>query len=379
MARNGNLMKTQAPTGRAPAEARPAQVQIARRPTGAPGGPQGQPGAPRPAAPNNGAFVGPRGHTTPEVQKVQATCKAMMDEVNKTIVGKRRVLELVTTNILAGGNILFEDYPGLAKSLMADTFSRASGCKFRRIQFTPDVLPSDITGTYVFDQKDIEFKFRPGPVFCNFLLADEINRAPPKTQAALLETMQERQVSVEGQTHKLDKPYIVMATQNPVEQEGTYPLPEAQMDRFLLKLSVGHPNLEEEIAIMSVRIGRGKDDSDVRTVTSPEEISWMQKTMETVHISPVILRYIAMVIHATREDPRVLVGSSPRGSLALLKLGRAQAALSGRCFVTPDDIKAIAVPALAHRIILKPEPRIRGVRNEQIIRDVLAATTVPLV
>lgn len=314
-----------------------------------------------------------------DVRKAQIRCTAIIDEVNKVIVGKREVLDLVQLNVLAGGNILFEDFPGLAKSLMAMTFSFASGCEYKRIQFTPDLLPSDITGTYVFDQKEVEFQFRPGPVFCNFLLADEINRAPPKTQAALLETMQERQVSVEGNTHKLDKPYVVLATQNPVEQEGTYPLPEAQNDRFLMKLSVGYPNRDEEAEILNRRMRNKEDFAKPSPVTNAKEIVWMQNIVERIHISPAIIQYIVEIIQRTREHPMVYVGSSPRGSLALFKLGRANALLNGRDYVIPDDIKRVAPHALHHRIILKPEPRIRGVKAQEVVETILNETPVPTV
>ncbi|MHB8585837.1 MAG: AAA family ATPase [Thermoplasmatota archaeon] len=313
------------------------------------------------------------------VDRLSQTTKRIIDEVSKVIVGKREVLELVTINILSSGNILFEDFPGLAKTLMANTFARAAGCDFRRIQFTPDVLPGDITGTYVFNQQTSEFNFRPGPIFTNFLLADEINRAPPKTQSALLEAMQERQVTVEGTTLKLDKPYLVMATQNPVEQEGTYPLPEAQMDRFLMKLSVGYPNRADEAEILKRRVTRGKDDVDVSPITNPKQVIAMQKICETIYLAPDVINYIADLICRSREHPDVYVGSSPRGSQALLKAGRARAAMQGRDYVIPDDIKFIAPHILAHRIILRPEAKIRGVKNVQVVQQLLQETPVPTV
>ncbi|MGQ0535384.1 MAG: AAA family ATPase [Methanobacteriota archaeon] len=316
---------------------------------------------------------------TGQAKKVSATCRTLIDEVAKVIVGKKGVLELVQVNILAAGNILFEDFPGLAKSLMADTFSKASGADFRRIQFTPDLLPADITGIYMFNQKTGEFEFRPGPVFTNFLLADEINRAPPKTQAALLETMQERQVTVEGNTHQLEKPYIVLATQNPVEQEGTYPLPEAQNDRFLMKLSVGYPDKSEEIEIIRRRMIRKKDAADVTPVTTPKQIVEMQNIVESIHVDDDILSYIAEIVVRTRADPRVEVGSSPRGTLALFKLSRCHAALMGRDYVVPDDRQRIAIPSLHHRIILKPEPRIKGVKNSDIVTKIMSEVPVPKV
>jgi MoxR-like ATPase len=313
------------------------------------------------------------GAATPTaVREIHAMGQRLVNEVAKVIVGKREVMELVLCNILSEGNILFEDFPGLAKTVMASTFARASGCVFKRIQFTPDVLPADITGTMVFDQKAGEFRFRPGPVFTNILLADEINRAPPKTQSALLEAMQERQVSVEGTTHKLDRPYLVMATQNPIEQEGTYPLPEAQMDRFLMKLSVGYPNKSEEMEIGRRRIERAKDDFDVATVATPEMIRRMQAACETVHVSQPVLSYIAEIVIQTRQNPSLLVGSSPRGTLALIKAGRAWAALQGRAYITPDDIRTISVPVLAHRVILKPEARFGGVTTTKVVRQILS-------
>lgn len=313
------------------------------------------------------------------VKKVQQISEGIVGEVSKNIVGKREVQELVMINILSAGNILFEDFPGLAKSVMANIFSRASGCDFKRVQFTPDLLPADITGIYIYNQRTGEFEFRPGPVFTNFLLADEINRAPPKTQAAMLETMAERQVTVEGTTHQLEKPYIVMATQNPIEQEGTYPLPEAQMDRFLMKLSVGYPSEDEEAEILRRRMVRKKDEFDVKAVTNPEQVVGMQKVVENIHVDDALLSYIARIVTMTRKDPRILVGSSPRGSLALFKTGRANAALHGRDYVTPDDVKRIAIPSLGHRMILRPEARIKGVTTTQIVTEILEAAPVPTV
>ncbi len=303
----------------------------------------------------------------------------LMDEVAKAIIGKRNVLEDISLAILANGHVLLEDFPGLAKSLMAMTFADSLGCKFRRIQFTPDLLPSDITGTYIYDEKENEFKFRPGPIFANIILADEINRAPPKTQAAMLEAMQEKQVSIEGVTHKLPKPFLVMATQNPIEQEGTYPLPEAQLDRFMMKMSMGYPSREDEREILIRRMTRMQDDVIVNTVTSPEMFSNITQTIEKVHLDPAILTYIVEIVTRTREDPRVVVGASPRGSLALFKLSRARAVMAGRDFITPDDIKSVVIQALNHRIVLKPEPRIRGVLPEDILNKILAEVPVPAI
>jgi MoxR-like ATPase len=352
---------------------------------GAPGaGPARQlpPGRPAGGVPPGAPAPPGRGRVKQDVsmaaiRNVAETSNALMNEVGKAIVGKKNILENVLLSILADGHTLLEDFPGLAKSLMVMTFADALGCKYRRIQFTPDLLPSDITGTYIYDEKDNEFKFRPGPIFANIILADEINRAPPKTQAAMLEAMQERQVSIEGVTHKLPRPFIVMATQNPIEQEGTYPLPEAQVDRFMQKFSMGYPSREDEREILIRRMGRGKDQVDVNVVTSPEKIIQMQQTIEKVHLDPALLTYIVEVVTRTREDPRVVVGASPRGSLALFKLGRARAVLFGRDFITPDDIKAIAINALHHRIILKPEPRIRGVLAQDILNKIMAEVPVP--
>jgi MoxR-like ATPase len=315
-----------------------------------------------------------------DLAPVKDTLESVLSQVRQVVVGKHQVLKYLAAGMITEGcHILFEDMPGLAKSVMASAVSHASGCEFRRIQFTPDLLPGDITGTSMYNQSEGQFTFRRGPIFCNFLLADEINRAPPKTQAALLETMQERQVSVEGKTHKLEAPYIVLATQNPVEQEGTYPLPEAQMDRFLMKLSVGYPDRAEEMEILSRRMSRRKDNPDVPPVTNPKEIVWMQNVCESVHVDNAILQYIAEIIHRTREDPRIYVGSSPRGSLALFKLGRANAALNGRDYVLPDDIKRVALPALCHRMILKPEPKIRGVKTDDVVKKIIEEVPVPTV
>ncbi len=313
------------------------------------------------------------------VKRVATTCNKLLDEVGQVIVGKEGKMRLVLINILASGNILFEDVPGLAKSLTVNTFSKAAGCDFRRIQFTPDLLPSDITGIYMYNEKTQEFEFRPGPVFTNFLLADEINRAPPKTQAALLETMQERQVTVEGTTHQLTEPYVVMATQNPVEQEGTYPLPEAQMDRFLMKLSMGYPSRADETEILRRRQERRSDGHEIKAVTSPKQIVTMQNIVEHVQVDRELMAYMTEIVWRTREDDRVQVGSSPRGSEALLKLTRARAALNSRTYVIPDDIKELVYPSLHHRLILKPEPRIKGVTAEDVLDDILEETPVPKV
>lgn len=319
------------------------------------------------------------GAVTAQIAMVKKVSSDLIREVSNTVLGKERVLQMVVLAILSDGHVLFEDYPGLAKTLMANTFARALGCRFKRVQFTPDLLPADITGTYVFDEKISDFKFREGPIFTNILLADEINRSPPKTQAALLEAMQERQVTLEGVTRVLPKPFIVIATQNPIEYEGTYSLPEAQLDRFLIRISVGYPSENVERRILMDRMERRKDETDVKQIADPETILRMQRGLESVHISDAVISYIVGIVRSTRKDPRVMVGASPRGSLAIFKLSRAKAAVEGRDYVIPDDVKFVAVQALNHRIILNPEPRIMGVRPDDVIRDILREIPVPVV
>jgi MoxR-like ATPase len=303
----------------------------------------------------------------------------LLDAVETVIVGKRPVLERVLWAILGDGHLLIEDVPGLAKTLIAKSFAASLGLSFRRVQFTPDLLPADITGTYVFDRKTGEFVLRRGPIFTNVLLADEINRAPPKTQSALLEAMQERQATLEGETFRLDRPFFVIATQNPIEHEGTYPLPEAQVDRFLLKIDVGYPTREQEIEVLERRRKRKADEATLEAVTSPAEVQALQAAIEDVHVDPALEGYMADIVAATRVHSQVEIGASPRGSLALLKVSRARAAIAGRDFVTPDDVKSVAVPALAHRLILKPDPWIRGVRTSSVMADVLGQVLVPKV
>ena len=308
--------------------------------------------------------------------------QAISTEVQKVIIGKSHVIDNVMVDILSNGNLLFEDFPGLAKTLMTNTFADALGCDFKRVQFTPDLLPADITGTNIYDAKKGEFTFKPGPIFCNLLLSDEINRAPPKTQAALLEAMQEKQVTIGVVTHKLPSPFLTMATQNPVEQEGTYPLPEAQLDRFMMKMMVGYPDRADENEILQRRIDRKTDEVEVNSITDPSIVVKMQKSCEEVYVDRSVREYMVDIVARTREDPRVLVGSSPRGSQALLKTSRAVAAMRGRDFVTPDDVKAIAELAVSHRIILKPEHQIKGLETGEVIRDILHgknAANVPTV
>jgi MoxR-like ATPase len=314
-----------------------------------------------------------------KLEAVGAIGDAISLEVQKVIIGKSHVIDNVMVDILSNGNLLFEDYPGLAKTLMTNTFADALGCDFKRVQFTPDLLPADITGTNIYDAKKGEFTFKPGPIFCNLLLSDEINRAPPKTQAALLEAMQEKQVTIGIVTHKLPAPFLTMATQNPVEQEGTYPLPEAQLDRFMFKMSVGYPDRADEDEILRRRIERKKDEVEVDVITDPARVVAMQQAIEDVYVDPAVRMYMVEIVSRTREDPRVLVGSSPRGSQALLKTGRAAAAMRGRDFVTPDDVKSVATLAVAHRLILKPEHQIKGLENEQVVTDILRQVPVPTV
>ncbi|HIH73020.1 MAG: Methanol dehydrogenase regulatory protein [Thermococcales archaeon 44_46] len=313
-----------------------------------------------------------------KIEEVHEKGNKILNEVGKAIVGKTEVLKLILATILADGHILIEDLPGLAKTLMAKSFAAALGVNFRRVQFTPDLLPSDILGVSVFNQKSLEFEFKKGPIFTNILLADEVNRAPPKTQSALLEAMQERQVTIEGKTYYLEKPFVVIATQNPIEQEGTYPLPEAQLDRFLVRLRVGYPTKEEEVEILKRRIGRKKEEVDINQVSSAEEITEMQKAIEEVYISDAVLDYITEIVRATRENKREIeVGASPRGSLALLRLSRAYAALEGRDYVIPDDVKKVAIPALSHRLILKRELWYTRVSQEMVMEKMLEKIPVP--
>jgi MoxR-like ATPase len=310
---------------------------------------------------------------------VREVSESLLDAVEGVIVGKRPVLERVLWAILGDGHLLIEDVPGLAKTLIAKSFAAALGLSFRRVQFTPDLLPADITGTYVHDRKSGDFVLRRGPIFTNLLLADEINRAPPKTQSALLEAMQERQATLEGETLRLERPFIVIATQNPIEHEGTYPLPEAQVDRFLLRIDVGYPTREQEIEMLERRRNRRSDDAIVQPVTRPDEVRALQAAIEDVHVESAVEGYMVDIVEATRRHGQVEVGASPRGSLALLKVARARAAIAGRDFVTPDDVKSVAGPALAHRLILKPDPWIRGVRTSAVLADVLAQVPVPKV
>jgi len=302
---------------------------------------------------------------------------AVLDEVERAVVGKRDRLELVLAGLLADGHVLLEDVPGLAKTLTARSFAEVTGLRFARVQFTPDLLPSDVTGSSIWNQRDAEFAFRAGPIFTNILLADEINRAPPKTQAALLEAMQERQVSTDGETRTLEPPFLVLATQNPIEYEGTYPLPEAQLDRFLLRTGFGYPTADAEWEMIERRLERGVDDVVLRSIVDRETLLAMQRAVEGVHVDESVGRYVVDLVAATRESPSVSVGSSPRGSLAIVKLSRCRAALDGRDFVTPDDVKSVAVPALAHRLVLRPELWVQRRSGEDVVREILDQVRTP--
>ena len=313
------------------------------------------------------------------VEQKSAFIGKLKDTIGEVIVGQEYMIDRLLLGLFANGHVLLEGAPGLAKTLAVTTLAQALTAEFQRIQFTPDLLPADITGSYFYDPEKNKFTFRKGPIFCNILLADEINRAPPKTQAALLEAMQEKQITIEGTTHKLSRPFIVLATQNPIEYEGTYPLPEAQMDRFLIKMSVGYPDEDVEVGILQGRADRKKDSFAVKALATPGKVVEMHKSIEEVYVKKEVMKYMVELVQSTRRDSRVAVGSSPRGSLGLFKLSRALAVLSGRDYVVPDDVKRAAIPVLGHRVILKPEARIRGVKVEEIISELLMTVQVPAV
>jgi MoxR-like ATPase len=305
------------------------------------------------------------------IAEVGSLADRILSELERAIVGKREVLQLVLLGFLADGHVLLEDFPGLAKTLLARSFSEVTDLRFSRIQFTPDLMPSDVTGSSIYDQRTSDFAFRPGPIFTNLLLGDEINRAPPKTQAALLEAMQERQVTIEGDTMPLEPPFLVIATQNPVEYEGTYPLPEAQLDRFLLRTGIGYPEREQEWEVLERRIERGVDEVALDRVVDRLTLLAMQRAVEEVYVAESVGLYMVDVVKATRESPRIQVGASPRGSLALLKLSRCRAALDGRDYVTPDDVKTVAPAALAHRLMLRPELWVQRISPDEVVRQAL--------
>ena len=311
------------------------------------------------------------------MSEVLTLARRIVDEVERAVVGKRHVVELVMIGLLADGHVLIEDYPGLAKTLLARSFARAIGLDFKRIQFTPDLMPSDVTGSSLYNQRTNDFEFRPGPVFANILLADEINRAPAKTQAALLEAMQERQVSIDGISHRLVRPFLVLATQNPIEYEGTYPLPEAQLDRFLMRIGIGYLGRDDEWRMLQRRLDRLADEVVLTQVIDAPTLIEMQQAVERVHVSKPIGYYVIDLVAATRTNPKVQVGASPRGTLAVMKLARARAALEGRDFVTPEDVKAVAIPALGHRLILRPELWVQRLSSDTVVTEVLAAVPTP--
>jgi len=314
-----------------------------------------------------------------KISAVSETCKKIHGEIGKVIVGKDLVLRKILLGVLTNSHILIEDFPGLAKTLMAKTLAATTQCTFSRVQFTPDLLPADITGTYVYNQKAGEFELRKGPIFTNILLADEINRSPPKTQAALLEAMQERQTTLDGRTHQIESPFMVLATQNPIEFEGVYQLPEAQLDRFIMKLRVGYPERGEEFEILRRRMERRRDDFAVESVASPSTIVEMQAAVEDVHVDDDLVFYLIDLVRETRHHSQVEIGASPRGSLALLKLARANAAFDGRDYVIPDDVKLILIEALSHRIIPKTESWVRGFDPKVIIDEIAGKVPVPRV
>ena len=304
-------------------------------------------------------------------------CTSILDALETVIVGKRDQLELILSGLLANGHMLLEDVPGLGKTLIARSLAQVTGLSVGRVQFTPDLMPADVTGSLLYDQRRQDFDFRPGPIFNNVVLGDEINRAPPKTQAALLEAMQERQVTVDGVSHPLPDPFIVLATQNPIEFEGTYPLPEAQIDRFLLRTSIGYPSQSDDAEIIRRRLERRTDTIALDPVVDHATVLSLQAANEDVVVSDPVIEYCVAIVHATRESLQVSAGASPRGVEALVKLARARAVIDGRSYTTPDDIKAIAVPALAHRIVLRPEIWVRGGNATEVVDEVLDSVQTP--
>jgi len=316
---------------------------------------------------------------TGTVSDTARLCERILGEVERVIVGKRQAVTAVLLGVLASGHILIEDLPGLGKTLLARTFATVLGLEFTRVQFTPDMLPADLTGATVLDLATGEPAFRPGPVFTGLLLADEINRTPPKTQAALLEAMAEGQVSVDGVTRPLPSPFVVLATDNPIEYEGTYPLPEAQLDRFIARVSLGYLDAEGEAEMVRRRLARGSAPPVPPQVTDAGRLLAMRESLESVQLHPDLLSYVVALVAATRAHPQVTVGASPRGTLAVIQLARGHAVLDGREYVTPEDIKAVAVPALAHRLVLRPEMWVRQVTGQAVAAEILAAVPVPRV
>jgi MoxR-like ATPase len=315
--------------------------------------------------------------TTLDVAATRETCSAVLDEIERAVVGKRAVLRDILATVLVGGHVLIEDLPGVGKTLVARSFATVLGLSFKRIQFTPDLLPADLTGSSLYDPARAEFVFRPGPVFTNLLLADEINRTPPRTQAALLEAMAEGQVSADGVTHRLPQPFVVLATDNPVEYEGTYALPEAQLDRFAVRVEIGYLPVDGETEMLRRRVDRAADEVHLRPVTDADELLRMRETVEQVEVHPDVMDYVVRLVDATRRHANVVVGASPRGALTLMQLARAHALLEGRHFTLADDVKACAVQALGHRLSLRPELWVRAVTGAQVVRDLLDEVPVP--
>ncbi len=307
---------------------------------------------------------------------VQAFSERVIDNIEKVIVGKRDTVRLAVSGLLCQGHLLIEDVPGVGKTMLARSLARSLGCEFSRIQFTPDMLPSDVTGVSIYNQVSQEFEFRPGPVMAQIVLADEINRATPKTQSALLEAMQERQVTVDGVSHQLPRPFMVLGTQNPIEYEGTFPLPEAQLDRFLLRVQLGYPSKEDEVSVLDRQQYQHPVDT-LEPIVSVDELVAAQEAIKDIFVSPEVKRYIVELTNRTREHPDVYLGASPRGSLSLFRTSQARSAMDGRDYVLPDDVKALAIPALAHRIILNPAARLRDMNAEEVIRSILNQTPVP--
>jgi MoxR-like ATPase len=314
---------------------------------------------------------------TMPVTSTTARADAVLDEIERAVVGKRAALTLILTTMLAGGHVLIEDLPGLGKTLIARSFAAALGLQFTRVQFTPDLLPADLLGSTIYDMQSGRFEFRRGPIFANLLLADEINRTPPKTQAALLEAMAEDQVSIDGETHLLPSPFIVLATDNPIEFEGTYPLPEAQLDRFAIKLELKYLSPRDETTMLRRRLERGSAQPTVTEVVDAHDLLAMRESVEQVTVHDDILAYVVSLAAATRNHPQVAVGASPRAELDLVQLARARALLSGRDYVIPEDVKSLAVPAIAHRISLRPEMWVRSVHGSDVVAQVLQRLPVP--
>jgi MoxR-like ATPase len=308
---------------------------------------------------------------------VPATAKKIITNVEKVIVGKRRQIVLSLVSWFCGGHVLLEDVPGVAKTMLARSLAQSVGCSFKRIQCTPDLLPTDVTGVSVFNQKTTEFEFRPGPIFAQVVLADEINRTTPRTQAALLEAMAEGRVTVDGVTHTLTPPFWVIATQNPIDHEGTFPLPEAQLDRFLVRFSLGYPNMEEELRMLEL-LERGNPLDQLQPVATAEELLAAQEAVRAIHVDPKVRRYITEIVHATRDSDDIALGGSPRASLALFRTSQALAAVSGRNFVRPDDVKQMSGPVLTHRLILRPESRLRKLTAAAVVADLVADQRVPM-